>query len=271
MVGREAELEQLRSALARAGEGDLCAVLITGEAGSGKSRLAAEFAGEAHASGADVWAGRCYEDSPAPYGPFVESLRHRVSRDALPGWAAGELSRLLPELTGFDAAPPAGDPEEARYRLFEAVVSVVADSSHRAPVLLVLEDLHWADHSTLLMLAHLTRTASSSPILVVGTARDSEPCPDGLTTMIGELAHDRQLVRSPIEGLSEAEVGKLASAWLGKEQAAGLAAELHARTGGNPLFVEELLRNALDADRLDEAGLAAGSAGGGARGDRPTR
>jgi DNA-binding SARP family transcriptional activator len=261
MVGREAELEQLRAALARAAEGDLCAVLVTGEAGGGKSRVAAEFAGDAHASGADVWAGRCYEDSPAPYSPFVEALRYRVTKDTLPelpGWAAGELTRLLPELTGFDTAPPAGDPEEARYRLFEAVVSVVTDSSDRVPILLVLEDLHWADHSTLLMLAHLTRTASSSPILVLGTARDSEPCPDGLTTVIGELAHDRRLVRIPVEGLSEAEVGKLVSAWLGKELPAGLAAELHARTGGNPLFVEELLRHGQDADGLDEGVLAPG-------------
>ena len=76
--------------------------------------------------------------------------------------------------------------------------------------------------------------------------------------MIGELAHDRRLVRIPIEGLSEAEVGELASAWLGKEQPGGLAAALHARTGGNPLFVEELLRHAQDANRLDEAGLAPG-------------
>jgi DNA-binding SARP family transcriptional activator/tetratricopeptide (TPR) repeat protein len=263
MVGREAELEQLRSALARAAEGDLCAVLISGEAGGGKSRLAAEFAREAHGSGADIWAGRCYEDSAAPYGPFVESLRHRLTADALPGlpdWAAAELSRLLPELPGSDAASSdsAGDPEEARYRLFEAVVSVVAGSSDRAPILLVLEDLHWADHSTLLLLAHLTRTASSSPILVLGTARDSEPCPDGLTTLIGELAHDRRLVRIAIEGLSEAEVGELASGWLSEEQPPGLAAELRARTGGNPLFVEELLRHAQDADRLDEAGLAPG-------------
>ena len=258
MVGREAELEQLRSALARAAEGDLCAVLITGEAGSGKSRLAAEFARESHASGADVWAGRCYEDSTAPYGPFVESLRQRVNKDALPGWAAGELSRLLPELSGSDAAAPAGDPEEARYRLFEAVASVLADSSDRASILLVLEDLHWADHSTLLLLAHLTRTASSSPILVLGTARDSEPCPDGLTTTIRELAHDRRLVRIPVEGLSEAEVGEFASAWLEKDWPAGLATELHARTDGNPLFVEELLRHAQDSGGLGEAGLPPG-------------
>jgi DNA-binding SARP family transcriptional activator len=165
LVGRRAELEQLRSALSRAAQGELCAILVTGEAGSGKSRLVAEFAAEAHASGADVWAGRCYEDSPVPYGPFVESLRHRVTKDALPGWAARELPRLLPELHGFDMTPPipAADPAEARYRLFEAVVSVVAGSPDRTPVLLVLEDLHWADQATLLMLAHLTRTASSHP------------------------------------------------------------------------------------------------------------
>jgi tetratricopeptide (TPR) repeat protein len=261
MVGREAQLEQLRSALARAAKGDLCAALITGEAGSGKSRLVAEFAREAHASGTDIWAGRCYEDSSAPYGPFVESLRHRLTADALPvlsGWAAAELPRLLPELSDSDPAQPTpgGDAEEARYRLFEAVASVVADSSDRDPVVLLLEDLHWADLSTLIMLAHLTRTASSSRILVLCTARDSEPGPDGLSTLVGELAHDRRLLRIPVEGLSEREVGKLASAWL-SEQPPGLAAELHVRTGGNPLFVEELLRNAQDASYLGETGLAA--------------
>jgi DNA-binding SARP family transcriptional activator len=260
LVGREAQLEQLHSALARATKGDLCATLITGEAGSGKSRLAAEFAREAHASGTDVWAGRCYEDSAAPYGPFVESLRHRLTAEALPvlsGWVAAELSRLLPELPGSDPVPPdpAGDPEEARYRLFEAVASVVVDSSNRAPIVLLLEDLHWADLSTLILLAHLVRTASSSRIFVVCTARDSEPGPEGLGTLVGGLAHDRRLVRIPVQGLSEVEVGKLASAWL-SEQPPGLAAELHVRTGGNPLFVEELLRHAQGATYLGEGGLA---------------
>jgi DNA-binding SARP family transcriptional activator len=263
MVGRKAELGQLRSALARSPEDDSCTVLVTGEAGSGKSRLVAEFAGEAHASGADVWAGRCYENSPVPYGPFVQSLRHRMTTDALPvlpAWSAVELSRLLPELSGFDpdSSSPAADSEDARYRLFEAVVSVIATSSDRGPILLVLEDLHWADKATLQMLAHLIRAASASPLVVLGTARDTEPYPDGLTAMIGELAHDRRLVRIPLEGLSEAEVGQLASAWLTNERPAGLDAELHARTGGNPLFVEELLRDAEDAGRLGDAGLAVG-------------
>jgi predicted ATPase len=106
------------------------------------------------------------------------------------------------------------------------------------------------------MLAHLTRTASSSRILVLCTARDSEPGPDGLSPLLGELAHDRRLVRIPVEGLSEVEVGKLASAWL-SEQPRGLAAELYVRTGGNPLFVEELLRHAQGAAYLGEGGLAA--------------
>jgi DNA-binding SARP family transcriptional activator len=261
MIGRNAELEQLRSALADAAQGDLRVALLTGEPGSGKSRLAAEFARGVHASGVDVWAGRCYEDSSAPYGPFVEALRHRMNPEtlsALPDWAAAELSRLLPELQGFATAPPAGasGPEEARYRLFEAVASVVADSSGGALILLVLEDLHWADRSTLLMLAHLTRTASSSPILVLGTARDSDPNPNGLTSWTGELAHDRRLRRIAVEGLSEAQVGELASAWLTNERPAGLDAELHSRTGGNPLFVVELLRHAQDEGRLGDAGIA---------------
>jgi predicted ATPase len=95
-------------------------------------------------------------------------------------------------------------------------------------------------------------------MLLLGTARDSEPCPDGLTALSAELAGDRRLVRIQIEGLSEVEVGELASAWLTKGRPAGLDAELHARTGGNPLFVEELLRHAEDSGRLGEAGMSAG-------------
>jgi DNA-binding SARP family transcriptional activator len=260
MVGREAELKHLRSALHRATEGQLHAVLVTGEAGSGKSRLVAEFAREAHTAGTSVWAGRCHEGSPVPYGPFVEALRPHAGMDRLPAWAAEELSRLLPELTGLDPAPPASasDPEGARYRLFEAVVSAVVEASSDAPVLLVLEDLHWADHSTLLMLAHLTRVTSTSRILVLGTAREGEPVPDGLAKLLAELTRDRRLTRLALGGLTETEVGALASAWLEEEPAAGLAAELHGRTGGNPLFVQELLRQTQEADGLGEASLPPG-------------
>ena len=136
-------------------------------------------------------------------------------------------------------------------------MSVVVHASDGAPIVLALEDLHWADYSTLLMLAHLTRTASSSPHPRAGHGSRLRAVPRWTHHAIGELARDRRLVRLPIEGLSEAEVGKLASAWLGKEQPAELVAELHARTGGNPLFVEELTRHARETG-WGEEGLAHG-------------
>lgn len=258
MVGRDAELRRLGEALDSVADRGLGAAVVTGEPGSGKTRLAAEFARRAHGSGAAVWAGRCYEDSPAAYGPFVEALRGRVDLDRLPRWAAAELGRLLPELdeSGTAGSPSeGGDPEAARLRLFEAVASVVRDAAGRSPLVLVVDDLQWADPSTVLMLAHLTRSASSARVLLLGTVRNREAgAPDRrIHALLGELGRERRLLRLPLEGLAEDEVSELAASWLGEAPSPGLAAELHRRTAGNAFFVEQLLRQAEEGGVADLA------------------
>ena len=117
---------------------------VAGEAGGGKTRLISAFAVEARDGGAAVLAGRCYEDGATPYAPFTEALRqHATWLEPTSDWVAAELARLLPELPADARAE--GDPRDARHRLFEAVAFTLRDAARRGPVVLVMEDLHWAD------------------------------------------------------------------------------------------------------------------------------
>ncbi|MBV9337946.1 MAG: AAA family ATPase, partial [Solirubrobacterales bacterium] len=182
-VGRQAEIDVLADAWRLALKGSLRTALLAGEPGIGKTRLAAELARRAHAEGAVVLFGRCDEDLGVPFQPFSEALRAYVQ--ACPaaelaiqaGGRAGELARLVPELDErlLGARPTSsGDPEEQRDRLFDAVSSLLAGASHARPVLLVLDDLHWAARPTLLMLRHLLRSREPMRLLVLGTYRDTE-------------------------------------------------------------------------------------------------
>src|SRR5260370_15829047 len=182
-VGRAAELETLRTLMPRAeGEGRRV-VLLGGEPGSGKSRLVREFAGEAAADGALVLYGACDAVVRTPYGPFVEALDH-LARTADPvelraalGTGGGELTRLLPDLpvrVGELPPPVKADPDTERHRLHTAVTDLLAGVTRSRPALLVLEDGHWADASTLLLLRHLTRSAAHARVLVLATFRDTE-------------------------------------------------------------------------------------------------
>src|SRR5207302_1218191 len=140
--------------------------LLAGEAGIGKTRLMAELARRAHERGALVLAGRSPEESVVPYQPFLEALRHYVLNVPFTELRANareygsELARLVPELRRRAPElppPPSGEPDTERYRLFEAVVGLLAEISSSSPVMLVLDDLHWADKPTLLLLRHLAR------------------------------------------------------------------------------------------------------------------
>src|SRR5207247_2507740 len=156
-------------------------VLVAGEPGIGKTRLAARLATAAHADGALVLYGRCDEKAVTSYQPFVEALRGFVAAapaaelESHVAEHGGELIRLVPELGRRvpSEAPPPGDAEGRRLRLFEAVAGLLEDATRRRPVLLVLDDLHWADGPTLLLLRHLGRVAASAPLLVVGTYRET--------------------------------------------------------------------------------------------------
>jgi predicted ATPase len=215
LVGRGEQLAALRSAWRRARAGAATVVALEGAAGSGKTRLLSEFAEELRAGGAVVLAGRCREDSVVAFAPFTEALRQHLDGepDALPDWVAAELARLLPELAQGEPAPE-GRPEDARHRLLEAVAAVIGQAARRAPVLLVVEDLHWADPATLQMLAHVIWTVGWAPLLVAGSIREEDAGP-ALDELLGELTRARRLERIALGGLTEAEAARLAGAWLG--------------------------------------------------------
>ena len=171
---------------------------------------------------------RAVHRSPAP-------ARHLARADL--GLGGAELARLLPELPADARAE--GDPRDARHRLFEAVAFTLRDAARRGPVVLVMEDLHWADAPTLLLLAHVARTATSVPLLVIGSFR-----PDGsLDALLSDLRRDLPHGGAGPAGLSADEVGEFVSTRLGSRAPPELGELLHGRTGGNPLFVEESVRH----------------------------
>jgi DNA-binding SARP family transcriptional activator len=259
-VGRRRELEQLRAIWERAGRAAPLLALVTGEHGVGKSRLAARFAREVHATGAAVLHGRCDEEAIVPYQPFVEAVRHCLRH--APAAAAGldaelhALGRLVPEardLAPGPAARAAVDPEHERYFLFEAVARLFA-SVTGGPLLIVLDDLHWADRPTLLLLRHLLRQRDSAGLVVVATLREDEaPRDPGLPEVLAGLRREQGLERVRLEGLGEDDAEALVAARV-RAQPPAFVRALRDQTAGNPFFMEEALRS------LDESGALAGDA-----------
>src|SRR5918996_6568972 len=243
-VGRESELVTLRSLVPWAEDEGRRIALVGGEPGSGKSRLVREFAAEAADGGALVLYGACDAIVHPPYGPFVEALEH-LARVAEPGelraalgTKGGELARLLPDLAahaGATAAPVATDPDTERHRLHTAVTDLLDGVSRARPVLLVLEDAHWADAPTLGLLRHLAR-ASRVRLLLLATFRDTETdMPDALSETLADLRRSDDVVRLRLGGLSRDEITELVRRAAGGEQALPEPARAIAGvTAGNP-------------------------------------
>jgi DNA-binding CsgD family transcriptional regulator/tetratricopeptide (TPR) repeat protein len=272
-VGRAAELETLRTLMPRAqGEGRRV-VVVGGEPGSGKSRLAREFAAQAAAEGAFALYGACDAVVQTPYGPFVEALDHlaRVTdpdelRSAL-GPGGGELGRLLPDLSarvGELPAPVPAEPDTERHRLHTAVTDLLTGIGRRRPILLVVEDGHWADAPTLLLLRHLARGASSARLLVLATFRDTDAdVPERLAETLADLRRSEDVVRLRLTGLTADEVaefvrravvGDTVDEPLGLEPAAGPAELAHTisdLTQGNPFLVCELWRALVETGAVE--------------------
>ncbi|MBA3328051.1 MAG: AAA family ATPase, partial [Solirubrobacterales bacterium] len=235
-------------------------VLVGGEPGVGKSRLAAELARAAHGDGARVLYGRCDERSLIPYQPFVEALDHHVAHaplDELRSQTAhgGEkLARLVPalgeRLPGLpDTAP--GDPQIDRYLAFESVARLLSGLSRRSALLLVIDDLHLADRPTLLLLRHLLRSSKRSSLLVLGTYRESAVgASHQLSETTVELHREGLLERIRLDGLEERELAGLIAAWGGADAPPGLTRAIHDQTEGNLFFVGEFLRHLTDTGAL---------------------
>jgi DNA-binding SARP family transcriptional activator len=256
-VGREAALARLRAQAERAAAGDARLVLVVGEGGIGKTRLIAQLA--AGLPDFDVLYGRCDEEELFSYGPWVDMLRPRLERmndaelAAVLGAEAADLARLVPEiherLAGAGGAARSNDPETERRLLFAAVTRVVARIARQRPLLLVVDDLHWADRSSLLLGRHLAREPRLGRVLLVGTFRDAEldpghPLPD----LIADVERDRPVPRVRLGGMDEREVSALIGSWHGAEVDDAAVRAIRAETEGNPFFVKQLVRH------LEEAG-----------------
>jgi tetratricopeptide (TPR) repeat protein len=251
LIGRDDVLGQLGRHWQEVRAGSPAVITLAGEPGIGKTRLASEFCRSAQEEGAAVLAGRCYEERLAPYQPFVEALRTYVATcppAELTVQIAShrrELAALIPELGdgGSRAEPKDGGTDQQRYRLFDAVTALITEAAAARPLILVLDDLHWADEATLLLLRHLGRSVAAAELMVLVTYRATELDPHGdLNATLAELRRARRLHELALSGLRSDDVAALIRAQGGEAASDSFARRVAERTDGNPLFVEELLR-----------------------------
>ncbi len=262
-VGRKAEVEMLKRLWegARGGERHVC--LVAGEPGIGKTRLVAHAALARRGEEAVVLYGRCEEELATPYGPWIEALGHYVEHgpqavlEAHVEAHGGELTRLLPGLAARvpdTPAPRETDPETERFLLFAAVAGLLEEASDERPVVLLLDDLHWAGKPTLAMLKHVVGSGGPMSLLLLGTYRDSELSRDHpLTGLLADLRAEQGVERISLEGLDEPDVVAMMEAAAGHEMDSlglKLAHDIAAETSGNPFFVAEMLRHLTESGQL---------------------
>lgn len=257
-VGRDVELERLEEAWRAARESGAHLVLVTGEPGIGKSRLALELGRRVRAAGDVVATARAYEAAGRlPWGPVVDLLRSDALRshvDTLDTVWRGELARLLPEIQDpASASEPSGsrDPVQ-RHRLFDAVSRAIVAGDR--PRLLIIDDLQWCDIETIELIGFVVRSAATAiaaaPILIVGTVRSEEvPSHHPLVRLIEALDRDQTVTSMPLDRLDETATATLAAQLRDEETLdPALAARLWSETEGNPLFVIEAVRAGISAD-----------------------
>lgn len=262
-VGRAAERAQLETLWSDARKGSLQVALLSGEAGVGKTRLSTHLALAAHGQGATVLYGRCDEDLGVPYQPWAQALRHLVIEAPLSLLRAhverhgGELVRLAPALAERVAdvpAPRQSDQETERYFLYAAAAGLLQTAGQSEPVVLILDDLHWADGPTLSLLRHVIGAGPAARMLIVGTYRDSDLSREHrLTALLADLHRERGVHRLLLGGLEVEDVLCLMEAIAGHEldrDGRELAAQITRETAGNPFFAGELLRHLTESGAL---------------------
>lgn len=266
LVGRDAEVEMLRSAWSRARDGARQLVLISGEPGVGKTRLSTEFARTIPPDG-NVIVGRCDREALIPYQPFVEALewyarecpRRMLEASFRHVESTSELAQLVPSFgrrLTLVAERIELNAEGQRYRLFNAVAALLAASARERPLLLLLEDLHWSDRPTVLMLRHLLRSPAIAPLCVVATYRESDiERTHPFAEMLADLRREEGVARIALGGLAESDVKTFIEASVGtaSDTLTSLVAD---RTEGNPFFMTEVLRHLGEVGELDR--LASG-------------
>ena len=246
---------------AAAGRGGV--VLLAGEPGIGKSHALRQLADAARASSAVVLAGRCVEGAwVPPFRPFAEAITgygelvspRRLAADLGPAGSAlariaPRLSELLPDL----GPPPALQPDEERFRLLDAAAQFFTALSARATVLLVLDDLHWADAGTAMMMRHVARSCGHRRLLIAGAYRTTEMASqDPLADALGALQAETECTAIRLRALDTEAIGQLVAAEAGAPVSPSLITAIAAHTGGNPFFAKEMIRHLLEERALAE-------------------
>lgn len=260
-VGRAAERAQIEAMVAAAAEGRGGMVLIAGEAGLGKSRLALEAAAVGERLGMTVLTGHCLDmASPPPYQPTIDHIEQATRNSSTEqlrlalGENAPEVAKLMPSLRQrYDDIPPPPDlpPEQERRYMLHGVGEFIERAARNRPLLLVFEDLHWADESTLLLLRHLGPRIPQTPLLVIGTYRVDELDSDRpLTSALGPLRRDVGAAEIRLRTVDRDEVAAILAARAGQPPPDDLVDLVLDETQGNPYFVEEVYRHLRDHGRL---------------------
>ena len=261
-VGREKEMDELRAGLEDALSGRGRLLMLVGEPGIGKTRTSEEFATYAGLRNAQVLWGRCYEGEGAPaYWPWVQAIRSYVhDRDPQElmsemGPGAADIAQVVSEvrerLPGLPA-PPTLEPEQARFRLFDSITTFLKNASNRQPIVLVLDDLHWADKPSLLLLQFLARELRGGRLMVLATYRDVELRREHpLADTLGELTREGLSQRILLRGLSKRDVARFIELTSGVTPPEALVEAVYRETEGNPFFVNEIVRLLVADGRLE--------------------
>ena len=253
-VGRQREMGELKAALEDALSGRGRMIMLVGEPGIGKTRTSQELAAYADQRGAQVLLGRCHEQvGMPPYWPWVQPIRTCIQQKTPEmlrremGAGAADIAEIIPDVHGklpdLKPAPRLEDPEQARFRLFDSITTFLRASAEDQPLVLMLDNLHWADRPSLLLLEFLAQKLEDSHLLVVGTYRDVELSRrHPLAETLGELTKERMFQRILLRGLSEPDVKRFVEATTGLTASQSLVSAVYTQTEGNPFFVIEVVR-----------------------------
>jgi hypothetical protein len=257
MVGRREELGQARAVWRKAASGEGQVLLVSGEPGIGKTRLVRELTTQVQVQGSLTLTGFGYPEGGIPYGPFVQIIETAFENGhdmglGLSDLKLAELIRMAPTLQDrFPGIPPNPklEPKAAQYRMFDAVHSFVKALSNQSTVLLVLEDLHWADSATLALLQHLARRTRDMPVLLLTTYRETELTPS-LQDTLGTLNRERLATRIKLSRLDKLGTAALLEALFAEAAAPDFLDGIYHETEGTPFFIEEVCKALVESRQV---------------------